>query len=145
VVQGDEQIIRRACRVMEWTMRMGWDPQFGGIFNFLDAEGKPPGHQDEGWGEDQDWDAKIFWVHGEALCALLYAYTSTREQRYFDLYSRVHRWSFEHFPDPEYGEWFGYLRRDGSVSQTLKGGVKGFFHIPRAFLNCWLIAGGQSL
>ena len=51
----------------------------------------------------------------------------------------------QHFPDPEHGEWFGYLRRDGSVSQTLKGGVKGFFHIPRAFLNCYLIASGQGL
>lgn len=145
VYQRDETIIRRACRIMEWTMQIGWDQEFGGIYNFVDAKGKPPGHQDEGWGEDQDWDAKIFWVHSEALCALLYAYTVTREEKYFEVYRRVHRWSFEHFPDHEYGEWFGYLRRDGSISQTLKGGVKGFFHIPRAFLNCYLIANGQSL
>ncbi|UCF99162.1 MAG: AGE family epimerase/isomerase [Spirochaetaceae bacterium] len=145
VYLNDKAIIQRACRIMGWTMRIGWDPEYGGIYNFVDAKGKPPGHQDEGWGEDQDWDAKIFWVHSEALCALLYAYTVTRDEKYFELYQRVHDWSFEHFPDPEYGEWFGYLRRDGSVSQTLKGGVKGFFHMPRAFLNCYLLANGQSL
>jgi N-acylglucosamine 2-epimerase len=143
--RGDERIIRRACQIMEWSMRLGWDTAYGGIYNFVDAKGRPPGHQDEGWGEDQDWDAKIFWVHSEALCALLLAYAATRKKKYFDLYRQVHEWSFAHFPDPEYGEWFGYLRRDGSISQTLKGGVKGFFHIPRALLNCFLIAGGQSL
>jgi N-acylglucosamine 2-epimerase len=145
VYLADDSFIRRACRVMEWTMRVGWDQQFGGIFNFIDSKGKPPGHHDEGWGEDQDWDAKIFWVHAEALCALLYAFTTTHELKFFQLYEKVHDWSFKYFPDPEYGEWFGYLRRDGSLSQTLKGGVKGFFHIPRAFLNCYLAAGGQSL
>ena len=24
------------------------------------------------------------------------------------------------FPDPEHGEWFGYLHRDGSISSTLE-------------------------
>jgi len=107
VYQQDQTIIQRTCRVVEWTVQIGWDQEYGGIYNFVDAKGKPPGHQDEGWGEDQDWDAKIFWVHSEALCALLYAYTAAREKKYFEFYRRVHDWSFAHFPDREYGEWFG--------------------------------------
>ena len=135
----DQSIIDRACEVMDWTMELGWDRQYGGIYNFVDCEGKPPGHHDEDWGEDQDWDAKLFWVHSEALYALLLAYTASRDERFMDWYEQAHHWSFKYFPDPKHGEWFGYLRRDGSLSQTLKGCVKGFFHVPRAFLNCMLL------
>jgi N-acylglucosamine 2-epimerase len=40
--------------------------------------------------------------------------------------------------DREYGEWFGYLHRDGTVSTTLKGnGWKGPFHLPRMQWYCW--------
>jgi len=135
----DSQIVERACQIMDWTMKLGWDATYGGMFNFIDYEGKPPGHHDEDWGEDQDWDAKLFWVHSEALYALLLAYTASGDERFMDWYERVHHWAFKHFPDPEHGEWFGYLRRDGSVSQTLKGCMKGFFHLPRALMKCMLL------
>jgi N-acylglucosamine 2-epimerase len=135
----DREIVERSCRIVEWAMRLGWDPVYGGLYNFVDFAGKPPGHQDEDWGESQDWDAKLFWPHAEGLYALLLAYDQTGEGTFMDWYERLHHWSFKYFPDPQYGEWFGYLRRDGSVSQTLKGCVKGFFHIPRAFLNCYLL------
>lgn len=37
--------------------------------------------------------------------------------------------------DADYGEWYGYLHRDGIVSTTLKGSMwKGPFHLPRALL-----------
>jgi N-acylglucosamine 2-epimerase len=41
-------------------------------------------------------------------------------------------------PDPEHGEWFGYLHRDGRISVDLKGNIwKGPFHLPRMQLRCW--------
>jgi N-acylglucosamine 2-epimerase len=138
----DREIIERSCLIMEWTMRLGWDPVYGGLYNFVDFAGKPPGHQDEDWGESQDWDAKLFWPHAEALYALLLAFEHTGDETCWSWYEKLHHWSFKYFSDPEHGEWFGYLRRDGSVSQTLKGCVKGFFHIPRAFLNCYLLLSG---
>jgi N-acylglucosamine 2-epimerase len=50
----------------------------------------------------------------------------------------VHDWSYAHFPDPLYGEWFGYLHRDGTVSTRLKGNMwKGPFHLPRMQWYCW--------
>ena len=135
----DRSIVDRACQIMDWTLSLGWDTDYGGIYNFLDYEGKPPGHHDEDWGEDQDWDEKLFWVHSEALFALLLASQTTGQDSLAEWYWKVHSWTFEHFPDSQYGEWFGYLRRDGSISQTLKGGTKGFFHVPRALLNCMLL------
>jgi N-acylglucosamine 2-epimerase len=41
---------------------------------------------------------------------------------------------------PEYGEWFGYLHRDGRISTPLKGNLwKGPFHLPRMQLKCWQV------
>jgi len=139
--RGDPRLVERACEVTEWGMEKGWDQEFGGLFNFVDLHGGPHGHHDELWGEDQDWDEKIFWVHAEALYAVLLAHHASssnpeRQQRLAAWYEKLHAWTFVHFPDRAHGEWFGYLHRDGSPSQYLKGGVKGFFHIPRALLNC---------
>jgi N-acylglucosamine 2-epimerase len=49
--------------------------------------------------------------------------------------------SFRHFLDREFGEWYGYLRRDGRVSVPLKGNTwKGPFHLPRMLWYCWQLA-----
>ena len=50
--QGDRKTIDRAALVMTWTMNLGWDTRYGGIFNFIDCQNEPPGHHDEDWGED---------------------------------------------------------------------------------------------
>ena len=47
-------------------------------------------------------------------------------------------WTYRHFPDAEYGEWYGYLHRDGRISVPLKGNLwKSFFHLPRMQWYCW--------
>jgi len=52
---------------------------------------------------------------------------------------------FAHFPDRQYGEWYGYLNRDGSPTFTAKAdGFKGFFHLPRVFLRCHQLLGGAQ-
>jgi len=42
---------------------------------------------------------------------------------------------FQHFRDAEYGEWYGYLHRDGTPTEPVcKGNVfKGPFHVPRMY------------
>lgn len=41
----------------------------------------------------------------------------------------VHNWAFSHFQDVQHGDWFGYLNKDGSRANTLKGSLwKSFFH-----------------
>lgn len=123
----DNSIIQRALDVLRWSLELGWDQDYGGLLYFVDYEGKPPTRL--------EWDQKLWWPHTEALYALLLAHELSGEAWCAAWYERVHEWSFSHFADPEYGEWYGYLHRDGSLLTPLKGGVwKGPFHLPRALL-----------
>ena len=120
--------------MIDFSMARGWDEEYGGLLYFVDADGKPPTRL--------EWDMKLWWPHAEALYALLLAYHLSRDQKYADWFERMQEWTFQHFPDPEYGGWYGYLRRDGSLSTPLKGGMwKGFFHTPRALWLCWKLLG----
>jgi N-acylglucosamine 2-epimerase len=75
---------------------------------------------------------KFWWPHCEAIIATLLAWKLTHDPRYAAMHAQVHDWSFAHFPDREHGEWFGWLHRDGRVSQHAKGSLfKGPFHLPR--------------
>jgi N-acylglucosamine 2-epimerase len=88
---------------------------------------------------------KFWWPHCEAIVATLLAWRLTGERRYAAWHRMVHDWTFARFPDPEHGEWFGYLHRDGRVSVTLKGNMwKGPFHIPRMLWKCWSLLRGLS-
>ena len=61
-------------------------------------------------------------------------------------YEKVHSYSFERFADPEFGEWFGYLNRDGSREWTAKAnGWKGCFHLPRVLLRCYRLLEGSRI
>ena len=86
-------------------------------------------------GIQYEWDMKLWWPHTETMYALLLAHHLTGEKKWEDWYDKVHEYSFNHFPDKENGEWFGYLHRDGSLASTVKGnGWKGPFHLPRTLL-----------
>ena len=112
---------------LDGALEFGWDSEHGGFFYFLDSEGKPP--------LQLEWPLKLWWVHVEALYALVNAYERTRDSRWLVWLERVVDWVWQHFPDEHYGEWYGYLDRRGAPLLTLKGGsYKGCFHIPRALL-----------
>jgi N-acylglucosamine 2-epimerase len=118
-----------ALAVLEGSLEVGWDREYGGLFSFIDLEGRPP--------EQLEWDMKLWWPHTEALYATLLAYHRTGRRVFADWFAVLDDYTFTHFPDPDHGEWFGYLHRDGSVSNEAKGNVfKGPFHIPRALLLC---------
>jgi len=128
--RNDPSLLNSALDVLRWSLELGWDKEFGGLLYFVDIEGKPA--------EQLEWDMKLWWPHTEALYALLLAYHLTGDSFYEEWYVRVHQWSFGHFPDSQYGEWFGYLHRDGSLASRLKGSMwKGPFHLPRALLYGW--------
>ena len=51
-----------------------------------------------------------------------------------------------YFIDEQYGEWYGYLHYDNTVSTTLKGNIfKGPFHIPRLYMIMSLLDSGASI
>lgn len=127
------EIIETTRDAMLWTAERAWDEKYGGIFYYMDYEGFPT--------EKVESKMKLWWVHAEALCAFLLAYRLTGDPACEAWFRRIQEWTWASFPDPEYGEWYGYLERTGEVAHTLKGGKwKGFFHIPRALQSCvgWL-------
>jgi N-acylglucosamine 2-epimerase len=127
--RGDRTSIEKAVDVTLATLESGWDEEFGGVFYFLDRLGHPP--------QQLEWDQKLWWVHMEALVALALGYALTRRTDCWSWYERVHDYAWKHFPDPQHGEWYGYLNRRGEVLLPLKGGKwKGCFHVPRGLLRC---------
>lgn len=126
----DTATIHRAVEVILNTLNFAWDPEYGGLYYFLDADGHPL--------QQLEWDQKLWWVHLEALVALAMAYRLTRQEACWQWYQKLHDYTWSHFADPDYGEWFGYLNRRGEVLLNLKGGKwKGCFHVPRALYLCW--------
>ena len=129
-LRGDARLVRLGCDMLDWMWERGWDNEFGGIFYFRDVFGKPV---QEYW-----HDMKFWWPHNEAIIATLLAYELTGDEKYARWHQQVHDWAHQHFADPEHGEWFGYLHRDGRASVPLKGNLwKSFFHHPRMQWYCW--------
>lgn len=126
----DQKLITKATNTILKILEYSWDEKYGGILYFMDAKGNPP--------QQLEWDQKLWWVHLEALVALSKAYEHTRRKELLDWYHKVHEYAWSHFSDPENGEWYGYLNRQGEVLLDLKGGKwKGCFHVPRAMYQCW--------
>lgn len=128
----DSKLTEMATTILDWSWQWGWDQQYGGISNFKDCRGYPS--------QDYAHDMKFWWSQTEAIIATLYAYLATKEEKYLQMHRQISDYTYAHFPDKEYGEWFGYLHFDGSVSQTAKGNLfKGPFHIPRMMVKSyWL-------
>lgn len=108
----------------------GWDRQYGGIFYFMDRLGHPA--------QQLEWDQKLWWVHIETLISLLKGYSLTGDMKCLKWFEKIHDYTWSHFKDNEYPEWYGYLNRRGEVLLELKGGKwKGCFHVPRGLYQCW--------
>ena len=126
------KLVERALPILDWSLDFGWDEEYGGILYYLDVEERQP--------VQLEWDMKLWWPHNEAIYATLLAFTLTGEKRYEKWFEKILAWSLEHFPDKAYGEWIGYLHRDGTIALDCKGNYfKGPFHLPRQQLFCHLL------
>ena len=124
----DKELTAQAIQILDWSWEWGWDKQYGGIINFRDCRNLPP--------QDYSQDMKFWWPQTEAIIATLYAYEATGDDKYLIWHKQISEWTYAHFPDAEYGEWYGYLHRDGTVAQPAKGNIfKGPFHIPRMMIK----------
>jgi N-acylglucosamine 2-epimerase len=125
----DDQLISMGCQMLDWMWERGWDADHGGLLYFVDVRNLPV---QEYW-----HDMKFWWPQNEAIIATLLAFEITGDKKYAKWHQQIHDWAHSHFPDPDHGEWFGYLHRDGRVSSQLKGNLwKGPFHMPRMQLVC---------
>lgn len=128
----DPRLIALGTKMIDWMWARGWDSEYGGLLYYRDLRDLPI---QEYW-----HDMKFWWPHNETIIATLLAWQITRDEKYLQWHEQVHDWSYHHFPDPEFGEWYGYLHRDGRISSTLKGNMwKSAFHLPRMQLVSWQI------
>lgn len=128
----DKPMLDMALQVFDWSWDWGWDKQYGGVINFRDCKNLPP--------QDYSQDMKFWWPQCETIIASLYAYLGTGDEKYLYRHERISEWTYAHFPDAEYGEWYGYLHRDGTVAQPAKGNLyKGPFHIPRMMIKGYML------
>ncbi len=128
--RGDKKLIERAKNITLHTLEHAWDEKYGGIFYFMDIKNAPS--------QNLEWDQKLWWVHIETLISLLKGYALTGDEKCWSWFKKLHDYTWSHFPDPEFGEWYGYLNRQGEPLLTLKGGKwKGCYHIPRGLYQCW--------
>ena len=127
---GDQELVKKAAQIFDWAIEAGWDKEYGGLLYFTDCLGKPP--------EAYEHDMKLWWPHNEILIASLMLYRDTNEEKYLDWFDKTLNYCKEHFADPENGEWYGYLRRDGlpTMPSTKGSTFKGPFHLPRSLIQC---------
>ncbi len=116
----------QAEQIFNWAIEAGWDKEYGGLLYFIDCLGKPP--------EAYEHDMKLWWPHNEILISSLMLYRDTKKEAYLDWFYKTVDYCKTYFADPEYGEWYGYLRRDGKPTMpSTKGSTfKGPFHLPRS-------------
>ena len=123
-------LIKTAAGIAVQMVEYGWDKKYGGIFYFLDRKGHPA--------QQLEWDQKLWWVHVETLISMIKGYQLTGSKDCLKWFEIMHEYTWEHFKDKEYPEWFGYLNRQGEVLLPLKGGKwKGCFHVPRGLYQCY--------
>jgi N-acylglucosamine 2-epimerase len=129
----DPHLLQLGLNMLDWMWKRGWDEEYGGILYHVDVKGLPV---QEYW-----HDMKFWWPQTEAIIATLLAYRLTGDVKYAAWHTKIHDWTYAHFPDPEHGEWFGYLHRDGRLSVPLKGNLwKGPYHVARMQWLCWRLA-----
>ena len=122
---GDQKLVEKAEEIFGWAINAGWDKEYGGLLYFIDALGMPP--------EAYEHDMKLWWPHNEIGIASLMLYKDTGKEEYLDWFVKTMDYCKTYLSDPEYGEWYGYLRRDGKPTEpACKGSTyKGPFHLPR--------------
>ena len=125
---GDKELVAKAAEIFDWAIEAGWDKEYGGLLYFIDCLGNPP--------EAYEHDMKLWWPHNEILIASMMLYRDTGDEKYLDWFYTTLDYCKEHFADEEYGEWYGYLRRDGKPTMpSTKGSTfKGPFHLPRCLI-----------
>lgn len=133
IKRNDQSVIEFAQTVFDEAFERGWDQEYGGITYFKDVLGFPV--------EAYEHDMKLWWPHNETVIAALMLYKHTGDEKYKKIFTQVSDYAFSHFSDPEYGEWFGYLRRDGKPTEPpCKGHTyKGPFHVMRMLAKCMIL------
>jgi len=143
---GDRKALSTALDIVRWMTSKGWDEEYGGVPQLLHKDGgSPRGKIAERNKNDhmlvdlrEHWGNKLWWVHSEALYALILAYEHSRDEWFLDMYNKFHDYVFKTFPNPnkEIGEWIQIRDRQGRPEDKVVAlPVKDPYHITRAFMH----------
>ena len=126
----DASLLKTAVEIVLASLEHGWDREYGGLRYVTNIDWTPT--------HELGANLKLWWPHCETLYALLLGWSLTGRDDLWQWYEKVHEYTFSRFPDPQHGEWFGYLDREGRPVWTAKAnGWKGFFHLPRVLFRCY--------
>ena len=127
-LENNQELRNIAINIFDNAINAGWDKEYGGLLYFIDCLGNPP--------EAYEHDMKLWWPHNEILIASIMFYRDTKDERFLDWFYKTVDYCKKYFSDPQFGEWFGYLRRDGKPTEPpCKGSTfKGPFHVPRSLI-----------
>ena len=71
----------------------------------------------------------------EAILATLYAYRLIGDEYFLKWFQKIDEYSFRHFKDQEYGEWFAYPNRQGRTdTHPKRGQMEMLFSSPTVFI-----------
>lgn len=136
VYRNNGHFIAKAKEIIDVSMKLGY--RDGGIIAFCDCDGNPA--------NTLEWDMKIWWPQCEAMIANRLCYNVFGEEKYLRDFEALRDYCFERFTDREHGEWYPYLRYDGTVGNTIKGNVsKGPFHLPRMLMLIDKLERGENI
>nr|XP_006992713.2 N-acylglucosamine 2-epimerase-like [Peromyscus maniculatus bairdii] len=133
--EGDTQLRDQVIdKFLLLPFHSGWDAEHGGFYSFRDVDNWVP-HRLE-------WDMKLWWPHCEAMIAFLMGYSDSGDPTLLKIFNQVAEYTFCHFRDLVYREWYGYLIEDGRVGLSIKGGLyKGCYYNPQCMAMCEQILG----
>lgn len=152
VRQGRADWIARASQAIVWSLEKGWDPIHGGLFLYVDREGGPP----RGTGGESayetavrtGWDAKLWWVHSEAIYASLLAYRLTGDETLRAWFELLWNYALSVFPNPDkdVGEWIQIRDRRGfPLDRVVALPVKDPYHLARNLIQMQELLSGRPL
>jgi mannobiose 2-epimerase len=129
----DTRTLTVAKRMVDHSLRHGWDDTLGGFYN----EGYYFKHKP---GMTIIFNSKNWWAQAEGLhTLLLFADLFPKDpQRYFERFKKQWQYINTYLVDREHGDWFEEgLDKEPHRKTTLKGHIwKGTYHHYRALANC---------
>lgn len=132
----------RALESVRFQLERGWDSSHGGLLHYVDVDGGPPvgrvGESAYERGVTGHWDAKLWWVHSEAIYTTALAAELSGDPDMRTWGERVWDYSFAVFPQPDraVGEWIQIRDRRGApLERVVALPVKDPYHIARNLIQ----------
>lgn len=139
----DSQVIREIGETIKTTFAKGWDETYGGLYYYMGGNGGALNGAILNEKEaavaaqmERDCQNKLWWVHTEALYALLLYGLTQEDRQALEQFQMLERYVFQTFPNQDVvqGEWIHLRKRDGSPADNEVGGrlpIKDPFHTIR--------------